>query len=317
MSSKKRTPHEDRIVHEAAIWVARLQSSDATDKDREDFAAWVGHDPAHAAMFNELLDLWKQLKDVPISSDRLAQLRKSRRGNLNNLAIIGFLASAVLFSAYHLGVFDRLRADYYTAVGEVRTFELADGSRAYLNTDTAIALKFSDKQREVTLLRGQAFFDVKPAVERPFVVVKGELAAEAVGTRYGVISAFGDRHPEVQVEEGKVRVSATDRQITVTAGEGVTLNPGGSLALTKVDENDLMWRSGKLVFSGRPLSEVLATLSRYRSGNILLMDRNIGLHKVSGVFNVSNTDQALDALEQTVPLNIRRLPGGVVLVWSR
>ncbi len=317
MSGKKRTPREEKIVQEAAIWVARLQSSDASEQDRENFATWADADPAHLAAFNELVELWRQLKDVPVSSEQLLQLRKSRRGTINGLAVVGLLASAVAVAAYQLGILDRLRSDYYTVVGEVRTIQLADGSRAYLNTDSAIALNFNDKQRRVTLLRGQAFFDVKRAADKPFIVVQGDFAAEAVGTRYGVRSATSDQNPEVQVEEGKVRVSATDHQLVIGAGEGATLTSTGTLALVKIDENDLAWRTGKLVFSGRPLAEVLSTLSRYRTGKIVLLDRKIGRHEVSGVFNISDTEQALDALEQNIPLNVRRLPGGIVLVWSR
>ena len=317
MSGRKRTPHESRIVKEAAIWVARLQSCDATDGDREEFAQWVSIDPAHSAMFDELLGLWQQLKDVPISPERLAQLRKSRRGTLGSLAIVGLLASAVLLSAYHLGVVDRIRSDHYTAVGEVRSVELADGSRAYLNTDTAIALTFTESERRVTLLRGEAFFDVKPAPDRPFVVVEGRLAAEALGTRYGVRSAFGDQQADVKVEEGKVLVSGVDRSITLGPGEGAIVSASGSVIPFKVDENQLAWRTGKLVFSGRPLSEVLTTLGRYRSGRIVLLDEEAGRHEVSGVFNLQNTDQILEALEKNLSLRTTKLPGGIVIVWPR
>ncbi len=38
---------EDRITGEAAGWVARLQSSDATENDRWEFEQWLGRDPAH------------------------------------------------------------------------------------------------------------------------------------------------------------------------------------------------------------------------------------------------------------------------------
>ena len=317
MSGRKRTPRENRIVNEAAIWVARLQSSDATDEDREEFAQWASIDPAHSAIFDELLGLWRQLKDVPISPERLAQLRKSRRGALGSLAIVGVLASAVLLSAYHLGVVDRIRSDHYTAVGEVRSVELADGSRAYLNTDTAIALTFTESERRVTLLRGEAFFDVKAAPHRPFVVVEGKWAAEALGTRYSVRSAFGGKQADVQVEEGRVRVLGADRPITLGPGEGAIVSPSQSLILFKIDEDQLAWRTGKLVFSGRPLSEVLATLERYRSGRIVLLDEEAGRHEVSGVFNLQNTDQILDALEKNLSLRVTRLPGGVVIVWPR
>ena len=316
MSGRKRTPREERIVREAAIWVARLQSDDATDADREQFAQWASVDPDHAATFDELLGVWQQL-DVPISPEQLAKLQKPRRRTLTSLVIIGFLAAASLLSAHHLGFVDRLRADHYAALGKVRIVDLADGSRAYLNTDTAISLAFNEQERRVTLLRGEAFFDVRPAADRPFVVVEGRLAAEAVGTRYGVRSPLGNEPARVQVEEGKVRVTGAHQPVTLGAGELATVNSGGALTVFQSNEDDLAWRNGKLVFSGRPLSEVLATLDRYRRGRIILLDRELGRHEVSGVYDIENQEQALDALEKNLSLRVSRLPGGIVIVWPR
>ena len=42
---------EDPVEHEAAAWVARLSSSDATEDDRRAFEAWRGADPARAATY--------------------------------------------------------------------------------------------------------------------------------------------------------------------------------------------------------------------------------------------------------------------------
>lgn len=49
------------VDEEAALWVARIQSADATDADRAACAAWVARDPAHAAAFTELEALWGTL----------------------------------------------------------------------------------------------------------------------------------------------------------------------------------------------------------------------------------------------------------------
>jgi transmembrane sensor len=312
---KDRDGEEDRVAEEAARWVARLQSSDATDEDREQFRRWLALDPSHGALYDELKGMWAQLKDVPIPPDQLAKIRKSRGGTLSVIAAV--LAAASLFAALQTGFFDRLRSDYSTSVGEVRSVTLSDGSRVDLNTDSAIFLSFSDKERRVTLLRGEAFFDVKPNPNRPFVVVEGELTAQALGTRYSVASAVGDDAGSIQVLEGRVQVGGATPDIIVHGGEGMRVDRNGQATTFPVEEDDLAWRTGRLVFSQRPLAAVLTELDRYRRGKIFLLDREAGQQPVSGIFDVRDVDQALDSLQQNLQLRVTKLPGGIAIVRSR
>ena len=315
MHTEDRDGEDDRVAEEAAGWVARLQSSDATDDDREQFSRWLAIDPSHGVFYEELKALWARLKDVPVAPDRLAKIHKSRGGTLSVIAVV--FAAASLFAVFQTGFLDRLRSDFATSVGEVRSVTLSDGSRVDLNTDTAISLSFSDKERRVTLLRGEAFFDVKSNPQRPFVVVEGRLTAEALGTRYGVSSAAGDNVGSVQVLEGRVQVGGATADVILRGGEGVRVDRSGKSTVYSIEEDDLAWRSGRLVFSQRPLTEVLTALDRYRRGQIFLLDREAGRQPVSGIFDVRDADQALDSLQQNLPLRVTRLPGGIVVVRSR
>lgn len=321
MAGRQQQGDDDRIAEEAAGWVARLQSSDATDKDRRDFQIWLQRDSAHQAAYDEFRSLWSELKDVPIPAGRLKRLRLSRRTAVSNIVAVCVIAvlSATL---YRMGMVDRMRADYYTAVGQVRSVTLADGSRVDLNTDTAIAVRFSAGERRIELLRGEAFFDVTKNPARPFIVEDSALQARALGTRYGMRTAtsgfFGDFRADVQVEEGKVEVSNGADRVVLEAGEVATLTAQGRIALTKADvSSDTGWRNGKLVFSGRPLRDVLATLERYRHGRIVVLDQAAAERTVSGIFDLNDTDQALQVLESNLPVSVTYLTGMMVVVRSR
>jgi transmembrane sensor len=76
-------------------------------------------------------------------------------------------------------------------------------------------------------------------------------------------------------------------------------------------------RPGVRVFSGLPLSEVLATLERHRHGRIVVLDEAAARHTVSGIFDPRNSDQALDVLEKSLPVSVTRLTGMMVVVRSR
>ncbi|MCJ9674548.1 FecR family protein, partial [Neorhizobium sp. SHOUNA12B] len=77
------------------------------------------------------------------------------------------------------------------------------------------------------------------------------------------------------------------------------------------------WRSGKLVFSGRPLGEVLDRIGRYQRGRIMVLDDQASQLRVSGVFAVNDVNQTFTALQESLPIRIIRLSDWVTLVRSR
>ncbi|MEP9378339.1 FecR family protein [Aquabacter sp. CN5-332] len=308
--------NEDRIAEEAAGWVARLQSSDATERDRRDFLAWMNLSPANRAAYDELKGLWSELKDVPLEP-KAKKAGLSRRTAIGNVIAIGFIALLATL-AYQMGFVDRLRADHYTSVGQVSRFTLEDGTWVDLNTDSAIAVRYSAAERRIELLRGEAFFDVAKNPNRPFVVEDGTLSATALGTRFAVRVASGTLPGDVQVEEGRVEVAHLGERVILGAGDVARVTSKGSLSVSRTDvPNETAWRDGKLVFSGQPLKEVLATLGRYRHGQIVILDEAAANRKVSGIFDLADTDQALAVLEQNLPVTITHLTGMMVLVSSR
>jgi len=297
----------DEPIHEAAAaWVARLSSSDATDADRAAFAAWRDADPAHAGAYAEMDALWHHLGRLPDPR------RRRPPTTLAGIAVVA-LAGGVL--AYQLGLLDRLRADLWSGVGDIAHATLADGSRVDLNTDTAIALRFTDRERRVDLLRGEASFDVVPDPDRPFIVEGGGVSVRAVGTRFSV-RADGAPDP-VEVAQGRVDVATSHRRVSVSAGEVAHIGENASLAVTSGDvSRHLAWRDGRLIFAGQPLSTVLVELGRYRHGRILLLDGRLGQRRVTGAFEAGNTDDALAVIAATMGARIRRLSPLIVLVGS-
>ena len=297
----------DPVEEAAAGWVARLASPDATEADRAAFETWRAADPAHAEAYADLSELWHRLGQVPDPRRR----RRTPKG------LAGLGAALVLGAALaqQLGLIDRFRSDLWSGVGAITHATLADGSRVDLNTDTGVALRFSATERGIDLLRGEAFFDVVPNPERPFVVHGRGLRVRAVGTRFAV-RADGDEDP-VSVAEGRVDVAASGETLRLSAGEAVRRGEGASLSVVRTDvTRTLAWREGRLVFSGERLSAVLAELSRYRHGRIVLLDAGAGERRVTGAFDPRNTDEALEVLAATMRVRVTRLTPLLVLVGS-
>ncbi len=307
---------DDRIAEQAAGWIARLQSSDATDADRRDFEVWRGQNSAHGEAYEDLSALWGELRDIPQPAAPTRRKTRPSRAAVGN-ALGLFVIAGLSLTLYQMGILDRLRADYYTTVGEVRQVTLDDGTVVNLNTDTAIAVAYTPGARKITLLRGEAFFDVAHNANRPFIVSDGRMSAEALGTHFGMETASASLEREVEVEEGRVAVTSGEEKAILQSGDTATLQSGKLVIGRENVVEATAWRDGKLIFSGQPLGAVLKTLERYRRGRILALDDRAANRLVSGVFDLRDTDQALDVIAGSLPVSVTRLTGLMVIIRSK
>lgn len=94
---------------------------------------------------------------------------------------------------------------YATEIGEQRSITLEDGSSVELNSRSRIRVRFTQTQRSVDLLEGQALFTVAKNPARPFIVVTADSHVRAVGTQFDVYRKHTGT--VVTVVEGRVAVA--------------------------------------------------------------------------------------------------------------
>jgi transmembrane sensor len=73
-------------------------------------------------------------------------------------------------------------ADYRTAIGEQREIILADGTRLWLNTASAINVYFNARERRIQLVTGEIFIATAKDTRRPFQVDTAQGQLRALGT---------------------------------------------------------------------------------------------------------------------------------------
>src|SRR5690606_2011811 len=162
---------------------------------------------------------------------------------------------------------------YSTRLGEVKVTPLADGSVMTLNTASRVVVTFSDTQRSIRLLEGEALFDVARDAARPFVVAAGEARVRAVGTSF-MVRRLGDAPVQVLVREGIVEVSrnagnATPGPVRVAANtraveSSSSVTPVAAMPVEPaVIRRELAWREGRIAFQGETLGQAAAQFSRY------------------------------------------------------
>lgn len=208
-----------------------------------------------------------------------------------------------------------------TRAGESVRVQLADGSEIQLDTATRLGISWHLRSRQARLDQGQAVFTVAPAAWRPFQVAAGPAGVRVVGTVFSV-RHVADAPVTVSVLQGRVEVRdlAHPRHASLQLGAGQLARVGGPRPLAVLAtglEAATAWREGYLVFESTPLAEVLAEIQRYRGHPVRLVGTHGPGLTLSGVFEIRNTDQLLDLLPRTFPVEVRRLPDGSVDVGPR
>ncbi|MGA4633138.1 FecR family protein [Pseudomonas solani] len=296
---------DDELFAEASAWHFRLQADDVSAADRRDFAAWLAGSEARARAWSEVQTLLGALQR-PARAAHAAERWPARRGAWRGWACAAALLLGLGVTLMQSPWLDRLRADQATAVGESRTLDLADGSRVQLNTDSAVQVELGEHERRVRLLRGEAFFEVTHAPERPFLVESGAGWVKVVGTRFSVDRREGETR--VRVESGRVEVNGGSRQaVLLEHGQGVEFGAAGLGAAHGIDPlQAFAWRQRQLVFRQQPLGEVVAELNRYWPGRTFVVGEALERRVVSGVFEIDKPDAVLKALHLTLGLDVQR-----------
>ncbi|MDC0000217.1 FecR domain-containing protein [Porticoccaceae bacterium] len=350
-----------KINDEAWAWIVKFEG-DVPPKPEELKAlhTWMAQSPDHHQTLKRLSRHWQ-------SMDALQALTvpAPRRNFLGHyitwllsilfapLILLATLAQQAVVSAgahprrftafasvlvLALGVFSwqhmqtREQGMYVTAIGEQSREVLLDGSVLRLNTNSQVRVDYRDNKRRLTLLQGEAFFDVRPDPERPFEVFAGTRMVRAVGTAFTVYLA--EEQVEVTVSEGKVAVGtlakppalgsaalngaelfpAHEIMGSLVVGQSVVIpaGPGADMkAVTEHEKTDLKrrlaWLEGQLIYAGENLETVVKEVSRYTPVYIELADADIKGLRIGGQFKVGEVEALFGVLEVGFGLKVIRI----------
>ncbi len=296
----------------AAGWFARKRSGVMTAQELCELQAWLDQEPANAEAFRLVTATWEVSATVATDPDMLT-LREFARGRGPRRQIwlwsgfAGVCAGALLaalWSANEAGYFAPVwEGNYRTAIGQVTTVTLRDGSVATLDTDSELHIRFSGRERRLELLRGQALFHVAKDRQKPFIVFAAGHSVTATGTEFDVRI---DRHRfDVTLLEGRVHV---ETGTGANPGEAADLLPGWEFSdanddvrITRVSADNaarrMAWLHGRIAVAGEPLSNVVAELNRYSVRKIVLRAA-VADERIDGVFRAGDIDGFVNLARQ-------------------
>lgn len=306
-------PGNDRVWQAALDWHLRLHEQPADAALQADFQAWHAAQPSHAENWRRVQRVWQLTGRLAAGNGRSAPALPAPRPPRMHAArhprrLLGVGAALAACLLLVLLQLPGWQADYHTAPGERRTLSLSDGSQLTLDGASAITVQLDEQQRQVRVLKGRVYFQVRRDRGRPFQVMAGPASITVTGTAFNV--EHTRTRASVAVEHGSVQV---DAPASTAAALRTSLGAGDRLLLEqhlgKVQRSrqapDRMaaWRQGRLIAENQPLAEVLEQLAAQQPGLLLLGDAALGQRRVTGVFDLNQADAALQAL--LAPLGAR------------
>ena len=323
-----------RRLDEAAEWQVRL-SKDADPALRADFRHWAA-DPRNSRAAEAVGRGWNAvgvLGSAPelleMRQQALARLRRAgadrtlwrgRWGKVAAACLVIGLAGGLAQWQYRLQP-----VEYETEIGGRRVVALPDGSHVSMDSDSAMAVRFTETERAITLTRGRARFDVAHDTSRPFTVTADRETVVAVGTSFDVeklgstvLVTLLQGQVVVKQDEGALRaVAKTKPSVSLTPGQQLVAARHTQPTVASADlQVAAAWEAGHLVFHDEPLGAVVERVNRYTEHPVTV-DPTAADIRISGVFNAGDVGSFVSAITGYFPVQATTTGSGRILLQHR
>lgn len=266
----------------------KKQGGKISDDEQQDFSEWKEKNPDVFHEFEEIIQAsdakvqtpdfnpkegWKELETI------IKIETHSRAGKAIQLfpwiarvaaAVILVVGFTFIFYQYQNFSSDNLnlQAMAQTDGTGQKVVNLPDGSTVWLNRNSELLYPESfDGESRTLYLKGEAFFEVTPNKDKPFIVHSGISKTTVLGTSFNLRAYSEEDEVKLTVVTGKVAFTLTDDK------EGVIVTPGNMAWLSNEaksitpsensDLNFLSWKTRHLTFNDSPIAELIKSLERH------------------------------------------------------
>ncbi len=328
------------LAEQASEWVEVMKRP--TLLDRLMFARWLRKHERNATEFIAMEAVDRALEGIDAqrchdvtallsaSSDIVslgegprsqAGARKPARGRWRaGLAAAAAIGAVAVIAWWGVSVLGLTGQEVSTRIGEQRVLALEDGSTVFVNTQSRVRVRLSNRARDIQLLAGEALFKVEPDPLRPFRVHAGDATIRAIGTQFNVHR--GPAGTQVAVIEGRVEISSEPGPERPAARTALAAGEEASIAASKpvvkraaADlEKTTAWRQRRLVFRLEPLADIAAEFNRYNRAPRIRVEGDVTRERrLSGVFDADDPQAFAAMLGGDETLTIATMDGEIVI----
>lgn len=193
-------------------------------------------------------------------------------------------------------------SEYKSLPGHLSKILLSDSSIVYLRPGSILKTpqEFNGKFREIQLVEGEAFFEVKHDREHPFIVRSGSFKIQVLGTTFRIKNYHQLKNFQVSVATGKVAVMNGKTLLGLfTSRQELNFNIINSLSVTsETDINAEAWKKGEYALQNASMHELALVLEKIYGLKILFRSQDIRNSAITIQFNMNDRIQnVLDQLK--------------------
>ncbi|MDR3309146.1 MAG: FecR domain-containing protein [Tannerella sp.] len=189
---------------------------------------------------------------------------------------------------------------------------LSDGSKVWLNACSRIvypSVMAVVGKREI-FIEGEAYIEVSPDADRPFVVKTNQLEVLALGTAFNVTAYDDEASQTVVLVNGRVEIQTKAEDNKPAA----VLSPNQLFSLTGTDvqlknvkvEQYTSWKDGIYMYNNEPLSHILKRLAHYY-GVAIEYTSKAGAMTFTGKLDLKeDVERVLNGFSNTAPVSCRK-----------
>ncbi|PKV51211.1 FecR family protein [Aquimarina sp. MAR_2010_214] len=310
---------------------------DASPDEKKLVIEWIKKDSEHQKRFSLLkaeyiastLDSFSNM-DVKTQYQRFASKKSKKRKYYYTAAIAASVVVPFMMwymftsSSYDNSIvdvteiFDSSTKNVTTGHGGYKTVVLPDGSTIVLNANSSLTYPntFTDSVRKVTLI-GEAFFDIKRDVTKPFIVTTDHINIKVLGTSFNVKSYPKDEKIETTLVTGKVEVFQQQKEKPIVlepSQRAVFDKEKSNIKVDRVDSKSIVaWQEGKLIFDKTPLKQVVLDLNRKYNVEFVIKSDSLLQYKYTGEFDNLTLKEVLELLKISSPINYKYVNNKVML----
>lgn len=194
---------------------------------------------------------------------------------------------------------------------------LPDGSTVSLNANSKLIYpkSFASDNRYVKLI-GEAYFDITPNPNKPFIITANNAEIKVLGTRFNVVANKELDKVEVLVESGLVSLSSvTDEEnsILLEKGEFGVLEENILTESQASNPNYLSWKTKVMDFRDEDLYAVLEVINHTYGVNIVLDSEPLNDLKLTSRYDNINLDTLLQSICIAFDLKISEINNQIIL----
>lgn len=314
--------------------IARYLAGECNDDEKQQVLEWSKQ---HPDLMDEFTSIWKQVPEKEFNPDveqalqkvnnRIATTPKNKSKKM--FMLIGSLAAAVVAIFIIVNITGYLSQNtsgsssansllaVNTGINETTEYLLPDGSKVWLNQSSTIRYPeiFTGEAREI-YLEGEAFFDIAPDANKPFIIHANNTQTKVVGTSFGIRAFKESDQVIVTVSTGIIKFSAEGKydHIELRQGEqGICNTEKQQLEKNaNPDPNYLAWKTKILVFKQSSLSEVAKVIEDVYHTPVSV-NSSVADLEITSTFDQLSINEVMQIIELTLGVKAENNKNGIVI----